>query len=68
MANIILKGTRLLKFMSDESLSNTLKVGETSLLMVSLHEFGHALGLGHSLDADSVMRPIYKGIPLSFNL
>ena len=54
--------------MSYESLSNTLKVGETSLLMVSLHEFGHALGLGHSLDADSVMRPIYKGIPLSSNL
>ena len=50
------------------TLSNTDKVGETSLLMVSLHEFGHALGLGHSLDADSVMRPIYKGIPLRLNL
>ena len=50
------------------TLSNTDKVGETSLLMVSLHEFGHALGLGHSLDADSVMRPIYKGIPLCLNL
>ncbi|CAG9815517.1 unnamed protein product [Phaedon cochleariae] len=42
--------------------------GQTSLLMVLIHEISHALGLGHSDVNTAIMYPWYQASPVSFDI
>lgn len=45
-----------------------IKFTGTNLMGVSVHEFGHSLGLGHSSVEDAIMFPWYHGYQMFENL
>ncbi|CAF0921783.1 unnamed protein product [Brachionus calyciflorus] len=54
-------------FDEDEYFTDKQKAG-TDLKIIAVHEFGHALGLEHSLEKGAVMNPFYQGYVENFQL